>query len=379
MKNRLRKVQFKYLDYVFENMCSIKSKHYPDSTFFKKNDKVILELEKSGTLWVLYSVWSNISDTFSFEYEETQQLIKEWMEEQIKSREVTPGCFVARRNGQKEAQLKSREVEPIQNASFIRMEVEEQLKKGEIKPLDAGSNYLTFMEKQIKKEEIEPVVTMPLKLEVVEGRLKSEEVTPSVGGKLYVSDLMEEQLKSAEVTPLQEHFFYKPLMEEQLKSAEVTPRNAIAPPFRWRKLNSEEVLPQSTDLGANIVAEEKLELLEIIPDIKGHSGSYWVESRLKLDEITPQRMNYVIIGGEGEELESEEIKPNATLTSYHLKVVEEQLKKEEVTPRSAIPPQSWTNLKSEEIKPVKFYETELQVLEEQLKQEILKLSKDEKK
>ena len=289
MKNRLRKVQFKFLDYVFENMRTIKSKHYPDSKFFKKGDKVILELEKSGTLWVLYSVWSNISDTFSFEYEETQQLIKEWMEEQLKSRVVAPKNVLQRRW----------------------YWVEEQIKSGEIEP-DCNFN----------------------------------------------TNIIRAQ--------------------EELKSVEVTPRNAIAPPFRWRKLNSAEVLPQSTDLGTNIVAEEKLELLEIepdcnfntniirvqeeiksaeiTPDIKGHSGSYWVESRLKLDEITPQRMNYVIIGGEGEELESEE-----------------------VTPRSAIPPQSWTNLKSEEIKPVKFYENELQVLEEQLKQEILKLSKDEKK
>lgn len=310
MKNRLRKVQFKFLDYVFENMRSIKSKHYLDSTFFKKDDKVILELEKSGTLWVLYSVWSNISDTFSFEYEETQQLIKEWMEEQLKKEVVAPKNVLQRR--------------------------------------------------------------------------------------WY---WVEEQIKSGEVTPSFTIGFEPEMMEERLKQEEVTPRNAIAPPFRWRKLNSEEVLPQSTDLGTNIVAEEKLKLLEIEPDcnfntniirvqeeiksaevrvhllaqgwsdrveeelesvevtpsIKGHSGSYWVESRLKLEEITPQRMNYVIIGGEGEELESEE-----------------------VTPRSAIPPQSWTNLK-EEIKPVKFYENELQVLEEQLKQEILKLSKDEKK
>ena len=90
MKNKLRKVQFKFLDYVFENMYSVKSKHYPNSTFFKKDDKVILELEKSGTLWVLYSVWSNISDMFSLDYNETQQLIKEWAEAQLKQEVVTP-------------------------------------------------------------------------------------------------------------------------------------------------------------------------------------------------------------------------------------------------------------------------------------------------
>jgi len=95
MKDKIRKSEFKFLNYLFENMYSVKSKFYPDSTFFKKNDKVILELEKSGTLWVLYSVWTDISDMFSYSYEETQQLIKAWMEEQLKSEEITPRQVVS--------------------------------------------------------------------------------------------------------------------------------------------------------------------------------------------------------------------------------------------------------------------------------------------
>jgi hypothetical protein len=79
-----------------------------------------------------------------------------------------------------------------------------------------------------------------------------------------------------------------------------------------------------------------------------------------------------------EELKSVEIKPVKDVNLI-CQLAELRLNREEITPRSAIPPQSWTNLKSEEIKPVKFYENELQVFEEQLKQEILKLSKDEKK
>jgi hypothetical protein len=71
-------------------MFSVKSKYYPDSTFFKRDDKVILELEKSGTLWVLYSVWTNISDMFSYDYGNTQQLIKEWVEAQLKKGVVVP-------------------------------------------------------------------------------------------------------------------------------------------------------------------------------------------------------------------------------------------------------------------------------------------------
>ena len=90
MKNRVREVQFDYLEFLFKGMFSVKSKNYPNSTFFKKDDKVILELEKSGTLWVLYSVWSNISDMFSYDYSDTQQLIKEWAEQRLELEGITP-------------------------------------------------------------------------------------------------------------------------------------------------------------------------------------------------------------------------------------------------------------------------------------------------
>ena len=48
MKNRLRNGQFKYLDYLFENTCVIRLKEYPDSTFFKKDDKVVMGLRNYG-------------------------------------------------------------------------------------------------------------------------------------------------------------------------------------------------------------------------------------------------------------------------------------------------------------------------------------------
>ena len=281
MKNKLRKVQFKFLDYVFENMCSVKSKYYPDSTFFKKGDKVILELEKSGTLWVLYSVWSNISNMLSYEYNETQQLIKEWMEE--------------------------------------------QLKKEVIAPISAKSIHRNQMEEKLKKEE----------------------VAPSVGGKLYVSDLMEEQLKSGEIEPDCNFNTNIIRVQEELKSVEITPN--------WR-------IPVYE-------GEEELESVEVTPSIKGHSGSHWVESRLKLDEITPQRMNYVIIGGAGEELELEEVAPRSALPPYswtnlkseevtpsqsmflEMNSVQEEIKSGEITPEESIPLQSWLDLEKKEITP----------------------------
>jgi hypothetical protein len=89
-ENQLRKVQFKYLDYLFDGMREIKSEDYPDSRFWEKDGKVILELKKSGNLWVLESIWDDISNMFSLKYDETQQLIKEWMEQQLKLEGVIP-------------------------------------------------------------------------------------------------------------------------------------------------------------------------------------------------------------------------------------------------------------------------------------------------
>ena len=89
-ENQLRKVQFKYLDYLFEGIHEVKSKNHPDSRFWKKNDKVVLELEEYGRIWVLYSIWNNISDMFLLTYDETQQLIKEWVEPHLKLERIKP-------------------------------------------------------------------------------------------------------------------------------------------------------------------------------------------------------------------------------------------------------------------------------------------------
>ena len=92
-ENQLRNMQFKYLDYLFEGMHEFKSKKYPESRFWKKNDEVVLELEISGTLWVLYPIWNAISNMFSLDYDETKQLIKEWVEQHLELEGITPQFF----------------------------------------------------------------------------------------------------------------------------------------------------------------------------------------------------------------------------------------------------------------------------------------------
>ena len=221
MIDKLRKHQFKFLNYLFEDMYPAKSKYYPDSTFFKKDDKVTLELEKSGTLWVLYSVWTDIADMFSLNYNETQQLIKAWMEQQIKSKKVTP----TRTSGMYD-----------------------------------------------------------FRTAIVEEQLKSEEIIPKKL-TLYASEYMGKQIKSEEVTPTRSNEIFPAKMELQLKSVEITPLQGCVSPF---SMDGEELTPQRMDYVIIGGIEEGLEPVEITPDIKGHSGSYWAESQLKSEEITPR-------------------------------------------------------------------------------------------
>jgi hypothetical protein len=90
-ESQLRNAQFAYLDYLFEDMYEVESKKFQGSRVWKKDDKVVLELEKLDKLWVKYSVWSDICNMLSLNYYETQQLIKEWVEQHLELEGITPG------------------------------------------------------------------------------------------------------------------------------------------------------------------------------------------------------------------------------------------------------------------------------------------------
>jgi uncharacterized membrane protein len=54
---------------------------YPDYVFWVKDGEVFAGIEKSKKFWVDYKIWETISKMFSLGYEETQEVIKEWLEE----------------------------------------------------------------------------------------------------------------------------------------------------------------------------------------------------------------------------------------------------------------------------------------------------------
>jgi hypothetical protein len=93
-ENKLRRVQFKYLNYLFEDIYEVNSKNNHNSRFWKKGDEIVLELETGNinynTLWVLDTIWKDIDNMFSSSYDETQQIIREWVEQYLELKGVTP-------------------------------------------------------------------------------------------------------------------------------------------------------------------------------------------------------------------------------------------------------------------------------------------------
>lgn len=253
MIDKLRKHQFKFLNYLFEDMYPVKSKYYPDSTFFKKDDKVTLELEKSGTLWVLYSVWTDIADMFSLDYNETQQLIKAWMEQQIKSKKVTP----TRISGMYD---------------FRTAIVEEQLKSEEVTPKRSNEIFPAKMELQLKSVEVTPLLTI----------WNYEEVIPHT---CITNQLMRarEELESVEITPEESI----PLQSwRDLEKKEITPRSAMAPPFRWRELDSVKYAEINPTISTSYRLEEKIKSEEITPRQVVNGSFDWVQEQIIPEKTT---------------------------------------------------------------------------------------------
>ena len=90
-ENSLRRVQFKFLDYLFEGMHEIKMLSPngifsgPNTIFWKKDDSILLALRirEKNKLEVTYPIWEDISNMFSLDYYETQELMEEWAEQRL--------------------------------------------------------------------------------------------------------------------------------------------------------------------------------------------------------------------------------------------------------------------------------------------------------
>ena len=80
----------KFITYIFEPHEEKRTKKFPDSIFWVKDGEVIAEIEKPKYFWVEPKIWRNIMNILSLEYDETQHVIKTWLEEHYKLRGLTP-------------------------------------------------------------------------------------------------------------------------------------------------------------------------------------------------------------------------------------------------------------------------------------------------
>jgi hypothetical protein len=80
----------KFITYLFKPHEEIRTKKFPDSIFWVKDGEVISEIENSEYFWVSPKIWRSIMNMFSLEPFETQQVIKDWLEEHYKLGELTP-------------------------------------------------------------------------------------------------------------------------------------------------------------------------------------------------------------------------------------------------------------------------------------------------
>jgi len=70
---------------------------YRNSMFWVKDGEIIAEIKNPDYFWLHYKIWGDISNQFGLEYNETQLVIKTWLEEHYNLGGLTPTWRASRR------------------------------------------------------------------------------------------------------------------------------------------------------------------------------------------------------------------------------------------------------------------------------------------
>ena len=124
----------KFITYLLEPHEEKRTKKFPDSIFWVKDGKVITEIEKPNFFWVSPKIWRNISNMLSLEYDETQQVIKDWLEEHYKLGGLTPIDMNLTAGGKLEEHYKLGGLTPKPFSSLNPNLLEEHYKLGGLTP-----------------------------------------------------------------------------------------------------------------------------------------------------------------------------------------------------------------------------------------------------
>jgi hypothetical protein len=90
-ENQMNRAVFKWLNLEYGDLTPFETEEYPDYIFFMKDGEVVFEYnKKNGYVGISYDkIWSFLKSFFGLEYEEIQELTKEWVEEHYKLRVTT--------------------------------------------------------------------------------------------------------------------------------------------------------------------------------------------------------------------------------------------------------------------------------------------------
>jgi hypothetical protein len=91
-ENKIEQVVIKYLNKVYGDLEEYRMDKRPNKVFYIKGKKVYMEQNlKNNRLWVDNdTIWEDLENTFSLNYDEIQSIITKWVEDTYKLRGVTP-------------------------------------------------------------------------------------------------------------------------------------------------------------------------------------------------------------------------------------------------------------------------------------------------
>ena len=85
-ENKRNRVIIKWLNSEYGDLTPFETEYHPSYIFFMKDGEVVFDYnKKNGVVIISYDkIWSFLESFFGLEYEEIQDLTKEWVEEHYK-------------------------------------------------------------------------------------------------------------------------------------------------------------------------------------------------------------------------------------------------------------------------------------------------------
>jgi hypothetical protein len=110
-RHQLERVVIKWLNKNFGNLTTKKHKDYPKSVFYVNSDNQVMMKynQKNGYVYIHNDhIWSKIESLFHLNYDDTQSIMKVWLEEAYKLGGVTPFNADVRLELEEDYKLKNR-------------------------------------------------------------------------------------------------------------------------------------------------------------------------------------------------------------------------------------------------------------------------------